>query len=89
MKVFNKIAALTLVTTMMLAQVQAIELVEVETVASFSIIEAAQKSLADSMKFETSKITLAKAVINAQIEQINDLEQADKQSFTKSLSVAE
>ncbi|MBA6264854.1 MAG: hypothetical protein V7780_12620 [Colwellia sp.] len=89
MKVLNKIAALTLVTTMMVAQVQAIELVEVETVTHFSIIEAAQKSLADSMKFESSKITLAKTVINAQIEQINDLEQADKQSFTKSLSVAE
>ena len=89
MKFFNKVAILTVAATMMVAQVQAIELVEVETVTHFSIIEAAQKSLADSMKFESSKMTLAKTVINAQIEQINDLERADKQSFTKSLSVAE
>ncbi|TWX54557.1 hypothetical protein [Colwellia hornerae] len=89
MKFFNKIATLTFVTTMMVAQAQAIELVKVETVANFSITAAAQQSIADSMKLNTSTITLAKAVIDVQKTQVNVLKVKHTQSSTKSRLVAE
>jgi hypothetical protein len=89
MKVLNKIAILTFATTMMVAQAQAIELVKVEPVTKFSITKAAQESLADSMKMNTSNITLTKVVIDAQMAQISDIKPKQRQNIAKSILIAE
>jgi hypothetical protein len=89
MNFFNKVAILTVAATMMVAQVQAIELVEVETVAEFSITLAAEKSLADSMKLSTFSTMLATADINVPVTQISDKEVKSTRDFEKSLLIAE
>jgi hypothetical protein len=89
MKFFNKVAILTVAATMMVAQVQAIELVEVETVAEFSITLAAENSLADSMKLSTFSTMLASANINVPVTQISDKEVKSTHDFEKSLLIAE
>ena len=88
MKFFNIIAALTF-STMMVTQAQAIELVKVEPVVQFSITKAAQESLAESMKPMTSNVTSAKFVLNAQIAQLNNLNQKNKQGLAKARLIAE
>lgn len=89
MKFFNKVAILTVAATMMVAQVQAIELVEVETVAKFSITLAAEKSLADSMKLSTFSTMFAAADINVPVTQMSDKEAKPTGDFEKSLLIAE
>jgi len=88
MKVF-KIAVLTFVTTIMVAQAQAIELVKVEPVAKFSITKAAQESLADSIKFKISNTTSTKVVINAPLALIKSSDSKKIQNITKSILIAE
>jgi hypothetical protein len=88
MKFFNIIAALTF-STMMVAQAQAIELVKIEPVVKFSITKAAQESLAQTMKPITSNLTSAKFVIDAQIAQLNNLNQKKRHNTAKVTLIAE
>jgi uncharacterized protein YsxB (DUF464 family) len=88
MKFFNIIAALTF-STMMVAQAQAIELVKIEPVVKFSITKAAQESLAQTMKPTTSNLTSAKFVLDAQIAQLNNLNQKYRQNTAKVTLIAE
>lgn len=89
MKFFNNIAACTFITAMMVAQVQAIELVKVEPVAKFSITQAAQESLAESMKLSTNNKVSVKVMLDAQKAQVNYLSKNQTQSLTKASLIAE
>lgn len=66
MKIFNKIAACIFTATMMVTQVQAIELVKVEPVITSTITEAAKESLVQSMKLDMNELISVKAMLNAQ-----------------------
>jgi hypothetical protein len=88
MKFFNIIAALTF-STLMVTQAQAIELVKVEPVVKFSITKAAQENVAESIKLTTNNITSTKFVIDAQMVQLNNFNQKNRQDTTKVLLIAE
>ena len=88
MKFFNIIAALTF-STIMVTQAQAIELVKAEPIVKYSIAKAAQISLAETMKPITSNITSAKFVLNAQMAQLNYLNQKNTQDIAKAILIAE
>jgi hypothetical protein len=89
MKVFNKITTVTFAATMMVAQVQAIELVKVEPVATFTITEAAQESLSESMKVNISNITSANVVFDIQKSSVNALNKNKTENFAKATLNAE
>jgi hypothetical protein len=88
MKFFNIIATLTF-STIMVTQAQAIELVKVEPVVKFSMTKAAQASLAETMKPITSDVTSAKFVLDAQVAQLNNLNQKTTQDIVKAVLIAE
>lgn len=88
MKFLNKIAIVTFATTLMVAQAQAIELVKVEPVAKFSVTQAAQKSLSDSMKLKINT-TSVKVVIDAPTAKLNNLNFKPTQSLAKTILIAE
>ncbi|NQZ85977.1 MAG: hypothetical protein HRT54_00170 [Colwellia sp.] len=88
MKFFNIIAALTF-STIMVTQAQAIELVKAEPIVKFSITKAAQASLAETMKPITSNVTSAKFVLDAQMAQLNYLNQKNTQDIAKAILIAE
>jgi hypothetical protein len=88
MKFFNIIAALTF-STIMVTQAQAIELVKVEPVVKFSMTKADQASLAETMKPITSDVTSAKFVLDAQVAQLNNLNQKTTQDIVKAVLIAE
>ncbi|MFT5298080.1 MAG: hypothetical protein ACI9YH_004127 [Colwellia sp.] len=88
MKFFNIIAVLTL-STIMVTQAQAIELVKAEPIVKLSITIAAQASLAETMKPITSNLTSAKFILDAQMAQLNNLNQKNTQDIAKAILIAE
>ena len=89
MKIFNKIATCTFAVTMMVAQVQAIELVKVEPVAKFTMTKAAQESLAQSMKLHMNEAVSVKTMLNTQMAEVNYLSKNKTQTLTKANITAE
>ena len=64
-------------------------LVKVEPVVKFSMTKAAQASLAETMKPITSDVTSAKFVLDAQVAQLNNLNQKTTQDIVKAVLIAE